>query len=56
MVSFIIISTYGMLSYIAVALKEAVENELYELPLVSPKVMVEQWFPKIDLMEIIIQA
>lgn len=44
-----------MLSYIAVALKEAIENDLYELPVVSPRVLVEPWFPKIELMEIIIE-
>jgi len=50
------IRTYAMLSYIAVALKEAIENDLYELPLVSPKGIVQSWFPKIELMEIIIEG
>jgi hypothetical protein len=54
--SLVIISTNGMLSYIAVALKEAIENELYELPLVSPKGIVQPWFPNIELMEIIIEG
>jgi len=45
-----------MLSSIAVALKEAIEKELYELPVVSPKGIVERWFPKIELMEIIVEG